>query len=74
NAIVLPHWIIAAIAIVPRGAHPSYAHGHYARDNDFYLRWDAIARDRERFAAWIERHVRGTRDHREFLASLREAA
>ncbi len=26
------------------------------------------------FTAWIDRHVRGTHDHREFLASLREAA
>ena len=37
-----------------RGARPSYAHGYYARDNDFYKAWDAIARDRERFAGWIE--------------------
>ncbi|MGE0467279.1 MAG: CoA transferase subunit A, partial [Steroidobacteraceae bacterium] len=52
------------------GAWPSYAQGHYARDNDFYLRWDAIARDRAQFTAWIERHVRGTTDHRGFLASI----
>ena len=45
---------------LPGGAWPSYAHGYYARDNDFYLRWDAIARD-ARFTAWIDRHVRGTR-------------
>ena len=33
-----------------RGARrraPSYAHGYYARDNAFYVAWDAIARDRE---------------------------
>jgi glutaconate CoA-transferase subunit A len=74
NSIVLPHWTIAAIAEVPGGAYPSYAHGHYARDNAFYQAWDAIARERTGFSAWIERHVMGTRDHAGFLRSLREAA
>ena len=27
------------------------------RDNAFYVEWDAIARDRERFRAWIDEHV-----------------
>jgi glutaconate CoA-transferase subunit A len=74
NGIVLPHFTVTAISHCPAGAWPSYAHGRYARDNDFYLRWDAIARDREQFTAWIDRHVRATADHRAFLASLREAA
>ena len=74
NNIVIPQFTVTAVSHVPGGAWPSYAHGHYARDNDFYIRWDRIARDRAQFTAWIDRHVRGTRDHREFLASLREAA
>jgi glutaconate CoA-transferase subunit A len=74
NAIVLPHWVIAAIAHVPMGAYPSYAHGHYARDNAFYLDWDAIARERTRFNAWLQRHVLHTRDHAEFMQSLLEVA
>lgn len=57
NAVVLPGWTIAAIAAVPGGAHPSYAHGYYRRDNAFYLGWDAIARDRESFTAWMTAHV-----------------
>ena len=74
NGIVLPHWMIAAVALCPGGAYPSYVHDHYARDNSFYLRWDAIARERESFLAWMQRHVLGTADHAGFLASLREAA
>jgi len=74
NDVVLPHFVVTAVCHCPGGAWPSYAQGHYARDNDFYLRWDAISRDRAQFTAWIDRHVRGTRDHREFLASLRLAA
>jgi glutaconate CoA-transferase subunit A len=74
NAIVLPHWVVTAIAVVLTGAYPSYAHGYYARDNAFYLAWDEIARDRETFTDWIARHVLATRDHAEFLESLAEAA
>lgn len=72
NAVVLPHWVLAAVAVVPRGAHPSYAHGYYARDNAFCKRWDAASRDRETFAAWMERHVLGTDDHAAFLRSITE--
>jgi glutaconate CoA-transferase subunit A len=74
NGIVLPHWIVSAVAHCPGGAYPSYAQGHYARDNAFYQRWDAIARERDAFRAWMKRHVLASRDHAGFLASLREAA
>lgn len=57
NAEVLPCWTINAIAQVPGGAHPSYAHGYYQRDNAFYTQWDAIARDRDSFTAWMKQHV-----------------
>jgi glutaconate CoA-transferase, subunit A len=57
GAVVLPGWTITAVACVPRGAHPSYAHGYYERDNDFYVRWDEISRDRDRFKDWMQRHV-----------------
>ncbi len=57
NACILPHWTVTAIAHVPGGAHPSYAHGYYARDNAAYLDWDPIAADRDRFLAWMEENV-----------------
>lgn len=57
NAVVLPAWTLRAIAVAPGGARPSYAHGYYQRDNAFYTAWDAIARDRERFQAWLDEHV-----------------
>jgi glutaconate CoA-transferase subunit A len=73
NAIVLPHWVVTAVAVVPRGAFPSYAHGMYARDNAFYLQWDAIAHDRDTFALWMERHVLNCRDHADYLRTLEAA-
>ena len=57
NLCVLPSWTITAIAVVPGGAHPSYAHGHYVRDNAAYVAWDEIAADRGRFAAWMQENV-----------------
>lgn len=57
NACVLPNWTISAISVVPGGAHPSYAHGYYDRDNASYLAWDEIAADREAFLAWMKTNV-----------------
>jgi glutaconate CoA-transferase subunit A len=45
------------VAAAPGGAHPSYALDYSARDNDFYVAWDVISRDREAFTAWLEREV-----------------
>jgi len=57
NSVVLPYWTVTAIAEVPGGARPSYAHGYYARDNAFYLAWDAISRDRDGFLRWMGTNV-----------------
>jgi glutaconate CoA-transferase subunit A len=71
GGIVLPGWVIDAVALAPGGAHPSYAHGYYERDNDFYVRWDEISRDRDRFSEWMQRHVLDTADIHEYHRSLR---
>jgi glutaconate CoA-transferase subunit A len=54
GAVVIPGWAITAVAPVPGGAHPSYAQDYSVRDNDFYRRWDAVSRDRDRFRAWLD--------------------
>ena len=71
GGVVLPAWVVDAVALAPRGAHPSYAHGYYERDNDFYVRWDEISRDRDRFMKWMQRHVLDTADVEEYHRSLR---
>jgi glutaconate CoA-transferase subunit A len=70
NAVVLPRWTVDAVCLEPGGAHPSYAQGYYKRDNAFYKAWDPVARERDTFGAWMERHVLGTRDFAEYRASL----
>ncbi len=57
NAVVLPGWLVTALACVPGGAYPSYAQGYYSRDNAFYLAWDEISRDRDGFLAWMKTNV-----------------
>jgi len=74
NALILPSWVITAASVVPGGAYPSYAQDYYPRDNAFYLAWDQIARDRETFTAWMNRHVLGVADHAALLRELGVAA
>lgn len=57
NLTVLPNWSVTTISVVPGGAHPSYAHGYYIRDNASYLEWDEIAADRDRFREWMQKNV-----------------
>ncbi|MGZ4316917.1 MAG: CoA transferase subunit A [Gaiellaceae bacterium] len=59
GAMVLPAWVIDAVVEAPGGARPSYAHGYYERDNEFYTAWDAISRDRDTFTSWMQEHVLG---------------
>ena len=57
NSVILPSWTIGAVVAVPGGAHPSYAHGYYKRDNSFYIAWDKVSRERDSFLAWMEENV-----------------
>jgi glutaconate CoA-transferase subunit A len=57
GAVLLPSWVVDAVAVAPGGAKPSYAHGYYERDNAAYRAWDAVSRDREKFSAWLEELV-----------------
>ncbi|HEY5990283.1 MAG TPA: CoA-transferase [Streptosporangiaceae bacterium] len=57
GAVVLPGWTVGYVAHVPGGAHPSYALGYSQRDNDFYVAWDAVSRDRDRFQRWLETEI-----------------
>jgi glutaconate CoA-transferase, subunit A len=57
GGMVLPTWAVSYVATAPGGSHPSYTHGYSERDNDFYLRWDAVSRDRETYRDWMEENV-----------------
>jgi len=74
NAIVLPPWVVDAVALAPGGAWPSYAEGYYDRDDAFYEAWDAISREGPLFDAWMGRHVLGVAGLEEHLAGMLEDA
>ena len=57
NACILPNWKIDAICVVPGGAHPSYAHRYYDRDNASYFEWNEISKDRQKFLDWMKLNV-----------------
>ncbi len=51
--VLLPGWVVTAVAEVPGGAAPSYAAGYYERDNAAYHVWSETSRTRESFAGWL---------------------
>ncbi len=70
NELVLPSWVVSAVCEVKGGAFPSYAQGYYQRNNAFYKKWDDIAKDRDTFLAWIDKHVTQTADFAAMQKSL----
>ena len=70
NACILPAWTLDCISEVPGGAHPSYAHGYYKRDNAFCVAWDSISRDRETFLDWMNRNVLAAADFAEYRRKI----
>jgi glutaconate CoA-transferase subunit A len=59
GGVVIPGWVIDAVAEAPGGSRPSYSHGLTERDNGFYREWDKVSRDRDGFTAWMQEHVLG---------------
>jgi glutaconate CoA-transferase subunit A len=70
NRTLIPGLIVDAVVHEPYAAHPSYAQGYYDRDNQFYLDWDQISRDRASTEAWLDEWVYGVADRAEYLRKL----
>src|SRR6266700_2269163 len=68
NRTVIPGMIVSAVVVEPWGAHPSYAQGYYDRDNDFYVSWEAISRDRAELAHYLDEFVYGVQGRAEYMA------
>jgi glutaconate CoA-transferase, subunit A len=67
NRTLIPGLIVDAVVVEPWGCHPSYAQGHYDRDNDFYVAWEAISKDPARLQAYLDEHVHGVADRAGYL-------
>jgi len=73
NRTVIPGLIVDAVVVEPYGAHPSYAQGHYDRDNAFYLEWDALSRDAASLDGWLDEFVHGVSGRAEYMDKLGDA-
>lgn len=58
---------VAAVAEVPRGAHPSPLAGRYRRDHDHYLEYHRRSRTPGDYDAWAAEWVNGVDDREAYL-------
>jgi glutaconate CoA-transferase subunit A len=68
NRTLIPGMIVDAVVVEPWGAHPSYAQGHYDRDNEFYVSWEPISRDPVKLERYLDEFVHGVRDRAEYVS------
>lgn len=70
NRTLVPGFLVAAIACVPLGSHPSPTQGYSRRDDDFYFDYHARSRDRAGFEEWLNGWVLGVEDHDGYVERL----
>ena len=67
NRTLLPGFVVDAVVHEPWGCHPSYAHGYYDRDNELYVGWGEVSRDRDRLRAYLDEWVYGVASRAEYV-------
>ena len=67
NRTLIPAAVVSAVVVEPWGAHPSYAQGYYDRDNDFYLGWEAVSKERAQLANYLDEFVYGVQNRGEYM-------
>ncbi len=68
NRTLIPGIVADAVVVEPWGAHPSYAQGYYDRDNDFYVAWEAISRNRGALERYLNEFVYAVPDREGYVA------
>ncbi len=70
NRTLIPGLIVDAVVIEPFAAHPSYALGYYDRDNEFYVEWAKISREKVSLDRYLDEWVYGVSGRKEYAAKL----
>jgi len=70
NRTLIPGMIVDAVVIEPFAAHPSYALGYYDRDNEFYIEWAKISKDKAGLDRYLEEWVYGVSGRQEYKEKL----
>jgi glutaconate CoA-transferase subunit A len=70
NRTLIPGMIVDVVVIEPFAAHPSYALGYYDRDNQFYVEWAKISKDRASMEKYIDEWIYGVSGRKEYTEKL----
>jgi len=70
NRTLIPGILVHAVVVEPFGCHPSYVQGYYDRDNQFYIDWANIARDKTKFDSYLDKWILGVRNRAQYLEKL----
>jgi len=70
NRTLIPGVVVDAVVEQPFACHPSFAQGYYDRDNDFYVKWEAISKDASALEGWLDEWVYGLSSHDDYLEKL----
>jgi glutaconate CoA-transferase subunit A len=70
NRTIIPGIIVSAVVHEPFGAHPSFVQGAYDRDNDFYVRWDAVSKEADGLKAYLDEWVHGVPDRAAYIRKM----
>jgi glutaconate CoA-transferase, subunit A len=65
---IVPAHRVAALSVVPGGAHPSYVQDYYGRDDAHFAEYDKISRKPESMATYLDEHIFGVPDRAGYLA------
>lgn len=64
---MVPAHRVAAVSLVPGGAHPSYVQGYYGRDDAHFAEYDKISRKPETMDEYLKSHILGVADRAAYL-------
>ncbi len=70
SRVLVPGYLVTAVAHVPAGVHPSPMTGRWRRDTEFFNDYHRLSRSREGFLEWLEEWVLGVHDHAAYREKL----
>lgn len=70
NRTLIPGMIVDAVVIEPFACHPSYALGYYGRDNEFYVQWARISKEKQSLDRYLTEWVYGLPGRKAYVEKL----
>ncbi len=70
NRTLVPGFLVSHVVHEPWGCHPSFVQGHYDRDNDFYVKWDEISREKASYDAYLDEFVFSCPDRAAYMKKM----